>query len=76
MVKNVPASAAATRDVGSFAGLGGSSGVGNGNLLQHSCLESSIARGAWWATSMELQSHIQLSIHTYEYSIRTTVAGI
>ena len=25
-------------------------GVGNGNLLQYSCLESSMGRGAWWAT--------------------------
>ena len=25
-------------------------GVENGNLLQYSCLESSIDRGAWWAT--------------------------
>ena len=24
--------------------------VGNGNLLQYSCLETSIDRGAWWAT--------------------------
>ena len=26
-------------------------GEGNGNPLQYSCLESSIDRGAWWATA-------------------------
>ena len=25
-------------------------GVGNGNMLQYSCLENSMDRGAWWAT--------------------------
>ena len=25
-------------------------GVENGNLPQHSCLENSMDRGAWWAT--------------------------
>ena len=29
--------------------LGRSSGVGNGKLLQYSCLENSIYRGFWWA---------------------------
>ena len=29
---------------------GRSCGVGNGNLLQYSCLENSMNRGAWWAT--------------------------
>ena len=27
---------------------GRSSGGGNGNLLQHSCFENSMDRGAWW----------------------------
>ena len=39
-----------TRDTGSIPGLGRSPGEGNGNLLQYSCLENSIHRGAWWAT--------------------------
>ena len=29
--------------------LGRSSGVGNGNPLQYSCLGYPITRGAWWA---------------------------
>ena len=33
-------------------GLGGEDlpGEGNGNLLQYSCLEKPMDRGAWWAT--------------------------
>ena len=31
-------------------GLGGSSGEGNGNPLQYSCLENLMDRGAWQAT--------------------------
>ena len=30
-------------------GLGRSSGVGNGNPFQYSCLENSMDRGSWWA---------------------------
>ena len=34
------------RDTGSFPGSGRSSGVGNGDLLQYSCLENPMDRGA------------------------------
>ena len=37
-------------DVGPVPGLGKSPGGGNGNLLQYSCQDSPIDRGAWWAT--------------------------
>ena len=50
VVKNLPADAGDPRDKGSVLGLGRSSGVGNGNLLQYSCLENSMAREAWQAT--------------------------
>ena len=46
MVKNLPANAGDTRDMGSFSGLGRSSGEGNGNPLQYSCLENSRDRVA------------------------------
>ena len=36
-------------DPGSILGLGRSPGEGNGNLLQYSCLENFMDRGAWWA---------------------------
>ena len=37
-------------DPGLIPGSGRSPGVGNGNPLQHSCLENSMDGGAWWAT--------------------------
>ena len=50
MVKNLPANAGDTGDTGSIPESGRSSGGGNGNPLQDSCLENSMARGAWWVT--------------------------
>ena len=43
-------------DLGSFPVLGRSPGEGNGNLLQYSCLENSMDRGAWWATVHEIKN--------------------
>ena len=37
-------------DLGSVPGSGRSPGEGNGYLLQYSCLENSIDRGAWQTT--------------------------
>ena len=37
-------------DLGSIPGWGRSSGEGNGNPLQYSCLENPMDRGAWLAT--------------------------
>ena len=48
-VKNLPANAGDTGDVGSVPGSGSSPG-GNGNPLQYYCLENSMDKGAWWAT--------------------------
>ena len=42
-------------DAGSIHGLGRSPGEGNGNPLQYSCLENSMDREAWQATSMGSQ---------------------
>ena len=50
VVKNLPANAGDIRDTGSISGWGRSTGEGNGNPLQCSCLENSMDRGAWWAT--------------------------
>ena len=41
-------------DVDSIPGLGGSPREGHGNLLQYSCLENPMDRGAWWATVHEV----------------------
>ena len=72
-VKNPPANAGDTRDVGSTPGLGRSPEVGTGNPLQYSCLENSMDRGAWGLQSMGSQTwwscfHVQntsLSICTH-----------
>ena len=50
MVKNLPANAGDTEDAGLIPGLGKSSGVGNDNPLQYSCLGNPMNRGAWQAT--------------------------
>ena len=50
VVKNPPANTGDTRDAGSIPGWGRSSGRGNGNPLQYSCLENFMDRRAWWAT--------------------------
>jgi len=47
VVKNLPVNAEDTRDSDSAGGSGRSSGVGNGNPLQYSCLENPLDRGAW-----------------------------
>ena len=51
VVKNPPANAGDIRDAGLIPGLGRSPGGGHGNLLQYSCLENAMDRGAWWATT-------------------------
>ena len=50
MIKNPPANTGEERDTGLIPGLGRSTEEGNGNLLQYSCLENSLDRGAWEAT--------------------------
>ena len=49
MVKKLPVSAD-VRDVSLIPELGRSNGEGHGNLLQYSCLENPMDRGAWRAT--------------------------
>ena len=50
MVKNPPANAMDTGDMGLILGWGRSPGLVHGNLLQYSCLENPVDRGAWLAT--------------------------
>ena len=50
VVKNPPASAGDTKDVGSIPGSGRSPEKGNSSPLQYSCLGNPIDRGAWQAT--------------------------
>ena len=55
-------------DMGSIPGLGKSPGEGNGNPLQHSCLESPVDRRTWWATVHGMaKSQTRLSDFTFSH---------
>ena len=70
MVKNPPANAGDIREMGSIPGLGRSPGERNGNLLQYSCLDNSMDRGAWRAIVHGVaKSWTQLSDFTSSDSI-------
>ena len=49
-VKNPPANAGDSGDLGSIPGLGRSSGKGKGNPHQYSCLRNPMNGEAWWVT--------------------------
>ena len=49
VVKNLPAKAGGVRNTGSILGYGRSPWGGHDSLLQYSCLENPIDRGAWQA---------------------------
>ena len=49
MVKNPPAKAGDSTDVGSIPGSRRSPGGGHGNPLQYPCLDNPMDRGAWQA---------------------------
>ena len=62
VVKNPPANAGDAKDKGLVSGSERSSGGGNGNPLQYSCLENSTDRGSHWATVYEVaQGQTRLS---------------
>ena len=67
VVKNPPAKAGDSRDMGSSPRLGRSPGVGNCNPL-HSYLENPMDRGAWSAAVHGVtKSQTQLSTHALEH---------
>ena len=53
-VKKTPVIAGDIRDTRLIPGSGSSTGGGNGNPLQYSCLGNSIDSGVWWATVPEI----------------------
>ena len=68
VVKNPPANVG---DMVSSLGSGRSPSAGNGNLLQYSCLENSMNRGAWQATVHGItknQTHLSTRTHTHTYT--------
>ena len=64
VVKKPPANTGDVRGMGSIPGLGRSSGGGNGNLLQYSCLENSMDRRAWWATVHGVEKESDTNEHS------------
>ena len=70
MIKNLPANAGDTGDVGLVPGSGRSPGVENGNLLHFSCLEDSMDRVAWWATVCRLAKNLDMTKHISMHSLR------
>ena len=74
MVENLPANAGDARDAVLTPESGRSPRGGNGNPLQHSCLERSMDRGAWrpspWdhkelGTTERLNTHSHTCTHTH-----------
>ena len=70
MVKNLPANAGDTGDMGLIPGSGRSPRVGNGNPLQYSCLGNSMDRGALWAivhgvAKWDTTEHTHTHTHTF-----------
>ena len=64
----VKVSACNAGDLGSIPGSGRSTGEGNGNPLQYSCLENPMGGGAWWATLHGVaKSRTQLSDFTFTF---------
>ena len=54
MVKNPPDSGGDAGDASSIPALGRSPGEGHGNLLQYSCLENPMDRGAMGRTESDM----------------------
>ena len=74
VVKNPPATAGNTRDVGLIPGLGRSPRGGHGNILHCSYLKGLMNRGTWWATVHRVvKSRIGLSDrHTHTFCLSHT----
>ena len=71
MITSLPANAGNAGDRGSFPGSRRPPGVGNGNLLQYSCLKNSTDRGAWWVTVHGVAKN-QTRLSNWAYSTPTT----
>ena len=73
MVKNPPANAGDTRDVGSILGSRSFPGEGNGNPLQYSCLGNPMDRRVWWgpvhgAAESDMTEHACAHTHMHTHT--------
>ena len=69
VVKNPPANAGHSRDVGSVPGSEKSPEEGNGNPLQYSCLENLTDRGTWRATVHGVTKSSDTIAHTQHHQL-------
>ena len=68
VVKNPPANAGASGDMGLIPGSERSLRGGNGNPLQYSCWDNPMDRGAWWSTVHGVsKSQTGLSMHAHTW---------
>ena len=70
VIKNLPANAGDASDMGSVSASRKSTGRGNGNPLQYSCLENFMERGAWQVTAhgvAKSQTWLSDWAHTHTY---------
>ena len=74
MVKNPSAKVGDSKDVHLMPGLGRFPGVGNGKLLQYSCLENSMDRGTCGLYSSRGHKESDTTQHTPDYLDR--MAGL
>ena len=65
LVKNLPVSAGDIGDMGSIPGSGGSSGEGNGNPLQYSCLGNPWTEKPGRLQSIGLQEESDMTENTH-----------
>ena len=64
-------------DLGSIPGSGKTSGEGNGNPLQYSCLETLMDRGDWQATVGGVEkSRIQLNDQHFYYYFNSSYQNL
>ena len=69
VVKTPPANAEDTRDMGSLPGVVRSTGVGNCNSLQYSCLEIFMDRGACQATVHWATKELDTTEHMHTHEV-------
>ena len=75
VAKNLPASAGDIGDKSSIPGSGRFPGEGNGNPLQHCCLENPMDRGAWRANSPQGRKESEATQHTHTHTHPTNFLG-
>ena len=75
VVKNLPANTGDTGDTGLIPESGRSTAVGNGILLQDSCLENPMDSKAWWVTFQSVSKH-QAEVTFFWHLSKSTVQPV